>query len=223
MEENENKKNMKIFYLSLAVILTVVVIAIIATLIARRSDMEGNGDLSTGSGLTDDTQAGLGDDKLSDALPTFILPVSGELGEDFSDTLHVFSPTMNDYRTHLGVDIYASLGTEVKAVADGVVLDVWKDHFMGTCVSIEHSGNSVSIYKNLDESVADGIIKGASVKAGDVIGAVGETAMNEIACEPHLHYELKVDGKHVDPKLHHNFKKPEIEAPENSENQESNS
>ena len=124
---------------------------------------------------------------------------------------------------HLGVDISANLGDEVLAVADGVVTNVWDDPFMGTCVSIEHSGNAVSIYKNLDPEVADGIIIGASVTSGKVIGAVGESAMNELASEPHLHYELKVDGTHVDPKKHFKFpgQKPEENEGESTENSDS--
>ena len=112
---------------------------------------------------------------------------------------------MKDWRTHEGVDISTELGAEVLAVADGTVTNVWEDPFMGTCISIEHSGNAVSFYKNLAQDVAEGIIIGASVKSGDVIGTVGETAMNEIAQEPHLHYEMTVDGKRVDPKEHIKF------------------
>ena len=59
--------------------------------------------------------------------------------------------------------------------------------------------------KNLAKNVQDGIVIGASVKSGDIIGTVGETAMNEIAEEPHLHYELKVNDLYVDPKEHMTF------------------
>ena len=145
------------------------------------------------------------------------MPVNGEIGIDFSDSVPVFSQTMNDYRTHEGIDIMVNLGEEVVAVADGVVTNVWNDPFMGTCVSIEHSGNAISVYKNLDPEVKDGIIIGANVKCGDVIGAVGETAMNELAEEPHLHYELKINGKCVDPKEY--LKIPDEQSPEgNTEN-----
>ena len=112
------------------------------------------------------------------------------------------SQTMNDYRTHMGIDLGAQLGDSVMAVADGIITNIWNDPFMGTCVSIEHKGNAVSYYKNLDPVVKEGIVIGASVKAGDVIGAVGESAMNEIAQEPHLHLEMKVNDKHVNPRDH---------------------
>lgn len=198
MEENEieTKRKQRIIYLTVAVALAIVAVIIIATTVANRTSDEP---------LDSNTDTGEQTDTNTNTLPTFSLPVSGEISMDYSDSVHVFSPTMNDYRTHLGVDISANLGDEVLAVADGVITNVWDDPFMGTCVSIEHSGNAVSIYKNLDPEVNDGVIIGASVKSGDVIGAVGESAMNEIAEEPHLHYELKVDGKHVDPKKHFKF------------------
>ena len=220
MEEN-NKKNTRIFYVTMAVVLAVVTILIIATVAARRNvPAPDDSSIDTGSGnLNTDTPT---IDEEENLLPTFVLPVTGDISIDFSDTVPVFSQTMNDYRTHLGVDISASLGSDVIAVADGTVTNVWDDPFMGTCVSIEHSGNAVSIYKNLDPVVKDGIIIGASVKSGDVIGAIGESAMNEIAEEPHLHYELKIDNKHVDPKLHLNFPKPEEKPSEDSSNTESN-
>ncbi len=217
MEENEieTKRKQRIIYLSVAVALAVIAIIIIATTVANKSPDE---PIDTSSDTaTDDQQTNLPN---SDTLPTFSLPVSGNISMDYSDSVPVFSQTMNDYRTHLGVDISASLGDEVLAVADGVITNVWDDPFMGTCVSIEHSGNAVSIYKNLDPEVNDGIIIGASVKSGDVIGAVGESAMNEIAEEPHLHYELKVDGTHVDPKKH--FKFPGQKDESTDSNTESN-
>lgn len=225
MEENENKKNARIFYLTLAVIMTAVIVLVIATTVARRNlpdnDINTN---DTNSSLNNDQQTGIEDPE--DQIPEFTMPVSGELSVDFSDSIPVFSQTMNDYRTHLGVDLSAPLGTEVVAVADGVITNVWNDPFMGTCVSIEHTGNAISVYKNLDPTVKDGIVIGTSVKSGDVIGAVGESAMNEIAEEPHLHYELKVDGKHVDPKPFFKFfgkgeenKEPSTEGENNTENQ----
>ena len=222
MEENNNKSS-RVFYLSVAAIIAVVAILIIA-MVAARNEVPSDSNSDTGS--TDSSSDTPTIDENENELPSFSLPVSGEIMIDFSDSVPVFSQTMNDYRTHLGVDVGAELGTPVLAVADGTVSNVWVDPFMGTCVSIEHSGNAVSIYKNLDDEVASGIVIGTAVKSGDVIGAVGETAMNEIAQEPHLHYELKVDGKHVDPKVHFKFpnQKPEQDSSsDSSSNSSSNS
>ena len=207
MEENE-KKHSKALYISIAISLAVISIVIIASSIANKG--------TTNPPIDSGNDIGAGSN--SDTLPDFSLPTSGEIAIDYSDSVPVFSQTMNDYRTHLGVDISASLGTPVMAVADGIVTNVWEDPFMGTSVSIEHSGNAVSIYKNLAPEVAEGIIIGASVKCGDTIGAVGESAMNELAEEPHLHYEMKINGKHIDPKEHLPFPTPKPDENTNTEN-----
>ena len=210
MEEND-KKNLRIFYLCLAAILTVVTIMIIAVTVARKDTPDtGAQGSSQQNGTTDNgnIDAGLEEEN---KLPTFVSPLSEcDLDVDFSDTVLVFSPTMNDYRTHTALDLSATLGQEVMAVADGVVKNIWQDPFMGTCVSIEHTGNAISYYKNLDPVVKEGLVIGAAVKAGDVIGAVGESAMNEVAQDPHLHFELKVNDKHVDPKEHIKLPTPEV-------------
>ena len=222
MEEN-NTKNARVFYLTVAVVLAVVAILIVAAVAARRNSTKPlESDTDTNSEVNTDTPT---IDENEDVLPTFSLPVAGEIIIDYSDSVPVFSQTMNDYRTHLGVDIGAELGSEVLAVAGGTVTNVWNDPFMGTCITIEHSGNAISVYKNLDPDIKDGIIIGASVKAGDVIGAVGESAMNEIAEEPHLHYEMKINGKHVDPKEHLPIpnQKPENQEGENSSNTDTSS
>lgn len=131
--------------------------------------------------------------------PTLSLPVDGVMSLHFSDKTLIYSSTMEDYRTHLGIDISAALGDRVHAPAAGVVSDVYTDPLMGKCVKIEHKGGLETIYKNLAPELASGIDIGSSVKLGDVIGYVGESAMIEIAEEPHLHFEAKKNGKYVDP------------------------
>ncbi len=133
-------------------------------------------------------------------VPELALPVSaGVLSKRHSIDTQVFSPTLNDYRIHLGVDISTEAEAPVSAVADGKVAQLWEDPMMGWCVAVEHAGESVSVYKNLSADFAEGIEAGATVKAGQLLGHVGDTAMVEIAEEPHLHLELTVKGLQVDP------------------------
>ena len=139
-------------------------------------------------------------DKPTNVLPSrFLLPVSGVMQKKHSADIQVFSDTMGDYRTHLGIDIGTVAGANVSAMADGVIAQVWEDVSMGQCVAISHGGNAHTIYKNLSANLPKGIVIGAAVKAGDVIGTVGESAMVEIAEEPHLHIEMTVNGLQVDP------------------------
>ena len=129
----------------------------------------------------------------------FLCPLSGVVSRKHDTETLVFSNTMGDWRTHTGVDITTSLGATVSCVADGTVKEVFDDAMMGKCVSVSHADGVVSIYRNLAEELADGITAGASIAAGDAIGTVGESALCELADEPHLHFEMTVNGAPVDP------------------------
>ena len=145
---------------------------------------------------------------VEDVLPKFSNPTGGMILQRYSMDVPVFSATMNDYRTHGGVDVSAEPGAPVFAAADGVIDQIWADPMMGQCISVTHSGGAVSTYANLGEQLPDGIAPGAAVKAGDVIGAAGESALAEISEESHVHYELKIDGVSVDPAKYITFEEP---------------
>ena len=136
---------------------------------------------------------------VSSKIPTFALPVSGTLSKKHDATTQVFSNTMQDYRVHLGVDIATEQNASVTAAADGTVSQIWEDAMMGYCVAVIHGGDACTVYKNLAETLPDGIAEGVEVKQGQTIGYVGESAMIEIAEEPHLHFEMTVGGIAVDP------------------------
>ncbi len=131
--------------------------------------------------------------------PELSLPTSGKLSQIHSVDVQVFSQTMNDWRVHLGIDIATEENAQVFAAADGVVAQIWEDPMMGTCIAISHTGDCVTVYKNLAVETAAGIEIGSTVRAGQLIGTVGDTALLEIAEEPHLHMEMTVKGLAVDP------------------------
>lgn len=131
--------------------------------------------------------------------PEFISPVCGKVSAEHSENVLVYSDTMGDYRTHSGIDIATADSAVVVAAADGVISELWEDPMWGFCISIEHEGGAVSYYKNLSRESITGNVTGTEVRAGNVIGNVGGTALCEIAEDPHLHFELKINGKSVDP------------------------
>lgn len=155
-------------------------------------------DTTTGNSAENDSPSS----PVVSTVPTFSLPVSGKLTKDHDSKVQFFSETMNDYRVHLGIDIATAEGAPVYAAANGTVKRIWKDALMGYCVAIEHSGDSLTVYKNLSDVLPDGIIEGASVRAGQQIASVGDSAMIEIADEPHLHFEVSVGGILEDPLEH---------------------
>ncbi len=134
-----------------------------------------------------------------DSIPTFINPTGGPLVKDYSADTPVFSLTMEDYRTHEGVDVFVEAGERILACADGKVKEIWEDPMMGMCISLDHTGGAVIIYKNISSDIPDVIAVGAEVRSGQLIAVGGESALVEIAEEPHVHFELQIDGKNVDP------------------------
>lgn len=130
---------------------------------------------------------------------TCVMPVNGTVTKEFTDDVAVYSLTMNDYRVHSGIDIYAPVGTNVSACAAGTVERVWEDPFWGNCIEINHGGGITSTYCNLSPDFPRGMEAGATVLAGEVIGGVGESMIIEMADTDHLHFMLTVDGVNVDP------------------------
>ncbi len=129
----------------------------------------------------------------------FVEPASGFVSKTHELDIPVYSLTMNDYRAHAGIDIQAPLGSDVVSASSGKVCRILNDPLMGKTVTIDHGDGIYSTYKNLAEELALGIEVGASVSMGQVIGSIGESAIIEIAENPHLHFELEVNGEHVDP------------------------
>ena len=136
---------------------------------------------------------------VEDKLPSFNLPVNGALSKKHDPTLQVYSSTMKDYRVHLGVDIVTEASAPVYAAADGKISKIWEDTLMGYCIAVKHGGDCYTIYKNLAETLPEGISEGASVRSGQLIGTIGESSMIEVAEEPHLHFEMTVADLSVDP------------------------
>ncbi len=143
---------------------------------------------------------------VDDSLPSFVLPVSGVLSKKHDPELQVYSVTMNDYRAHIGVDIVTEKNAPVYAAADGTVQKIWKDVLMGYCIAVQHNGDCLTVYKNLAETLPDGIAEGVKVRSGQLIASVGESAMVEVAEEPHLHFEMTIEDLAVDPLEYFNEK-----------------
>lgn len=128
----------------------------------------------------------------------FTWPVKGTVIAGFSAEALAYSETMGDWRTHNGVDIAASLGTQVLAAAAGTVSAIYEDDLMGTVVEIDHGqGGLKSQYANL--ASVPTVQVGDEVSTGTVIGSVGQTAASESGRAAHLHYALLKEGYPVDP------------------------
>ena len=128
----------------------------------------------------------------------FVSPIVGTVVKDHDLTTPVFSETLGEWRVHAGIDISAEEGANVYASETGTVSGIYKDPKLGYTVEITHEGGIVTRYSNLAAS-GDEFKVGDTVKSGEVIGTVGDSTTSELADEPHLHFELLVNGKKMHP------------------------
>ena len=136
----------------------------------------------------------------SDDSPTYVLPADGYVLKGFSMDMPVWSLTMEDYRTHSGIDVSAACGSAVYAMTGGVITDISEHPLMGVSITVMQDDGNVALYQNLATELPMGIEEGAAVTAGQVIAAVGDTALIESCETDHLHLELFTPtGEHINP------------------------
>jgi murein DD-endopeptidase MepM/ murein hydrolase activator NlpD len=105
-----------------------------------------------------------------------------------------YHPILKTVRAHAGTDFGAPSGTQVMATADGTVTFAGVSGGYGNLVEIRHFNGYTTRYAHL-RGFASGVRTGARVKQKQVIGYVGATGL---ATAPHLHYELRINGRAVD-------------------------
>lgn len=120
-----------------------------------------------------------------------IMPTTGWLSSQF--TASRFHPILHENRPHEGIDVVAPTGTPIVAPATGTIVFAGNDKGFGLAVEIEH-GNGIRTRFAHCSRIA--VRTGQRVTRGQLIAAVGMTGL---ATAPHLHYEIHVNGKPVDP------------------------
>lgn len=136
--------------------------------------------------------------KASSSKITMVYPVQGNILKEHTTDELVYSQTLKEWRTHSGIDIEASTGTEVKAALGGTVEEITEDPLMGICITLDHGNGLKTFYANL--STGNMVTVGQKVDKGQIISGVGSTASAEILDGPHLHFEVLLNGESVDPK-----------------------
>lgn len=105
-------------------------------------------------------------------------------------------PILNTIRAHKGVDYAAPAGTPVRAPGDGKVVFRGRQNGYGNAIILKHPGGVTTLYGHLS-AFARNLRVGQSVNQGTVIGYVGATGL---ATAPHLHYEYRINGRHMNPR-----------------------
>ena len=124
-------------------------------------------------------------------------PVDGQTLAEYAMDCLSYNETTRDWRVHNGVDIAAEEGTQVLAAADGEVSRVWEDDTLGYTVEIRHEGGYTTRYSSLAENVS--VQEGDTVKLGQAIGCVGDTALVESVLGYHVHFSVTCQDAPMDP------------------------
>lgn len=117
-------------------------------------------------------------------------PVRGLVTDPFGNRKDPFTGRL---ASHTGLDISARRGTPIEAPAAGVVAFTGRNGGLGKMVRISHGFGFTTVYGHLDSITVQ---PGQEVERGEVIGALGNTGRST---GPHLHYEVHVDGRPVNP------------------------
>lgn len=128
---------------------------------------------------------------------SFMAPVVGEIITDFADESLVYSKTLDEWTTHMGIDIKADKTSAVVSSEEGTVKTIKNDPRYGLTVIISHDDGYETLYANLQS--ADFVKEGDKVTKNQTIGTIGETASFEVSDPPHLHFEILKSGENINP------------------------
>jgi murein DD-endopeptidase MepM/ murein hydrolase activator NlpD len=125
------------------------------------------------------------------AIARVVLPVDGRITSRFARARR--HPILGIWRSHDGLDIAAPSGTPIRTAAGGRVMRVERQLGYGLIVEINHGSGVHTRYAHCNSSR---VTVGQRVTAGTIVATVGSTG---ISTGPHLHYEVTVNGRRVDP------------------------
>ncbi|MGD9566832.1 MAG: peptidoglycan DD-metalloendopeptidase family protein [Sedimentibacter sp.] len=123
-------------------------------------------------------------------------PLAGEIYREFTMDDLVYYESIGEWRVHKGVDIKPKDTLLIESALAGTVESINTSELTGTEIVIDHGNNIKTLYSNL---VSSSVKVGDHVKQGQAIGNVGKTVSIEASDGAHLHFELLVDGKNVNP------------------------
>ncbi len=126
----------------------------------------------------------------------YVFPTNGQIQKEFSVEELSWDETMEDWRTHCGLDIEGEIGTEVDTSAEGDVIESFFDEMYGYVVKVKHLDGIETVYKNLDKVV---VKQGDHLDQGQMIGTVGNCGNFEKNQKPHLHFEMINDEEYINP------------------------
>ena len=118
--------------------------------------------------------------------------IDGSVTSEFGARIH---PISNELRFHAGIDIAKPSGSPIYSAFDGTVIEAASDEWNGNYIKLSHDNDIVTVYCHCNKL---NVKKGQIIRAGEVIGTVGSTGNST---GPHLHFELRINGKSYNPEF----------------------
>jgi murein DD-endopeptidase MepM/ murein hydrolase activator NlpD len=132
-------------------------------------------------------------------------PVAGRITSGFGYRVH---PILRYGRFHAGIDFGAPWGSPIVAAADGQVVGAGYAGGYGRQVRIVHEGGLMTTYSHMSSIVAQ---PGMPVRQGQVVGYAGSSGL---ATGPHVHFEVRIGGRPVNPLTARLVSKPVFDGPQ---------
>ena len=131
------------------------------------------------------------------AAQAMAMPLAGEVLRPYSAEDPIYFEALKEWMVHTGVDLSAKEGTEIKACLDGTVESMVNDPALGYTITVVSDVGKKVVYANV--GTMEKVKKGQTVKQGDVISVIGNSASATKGDPPHLHLEYYENDAHKDP------------------------
>ena len=185
MERYQTSQRRKLLYSFLyAAIVGLLVLSCAVVISAVNKDKPLSSDISIG-------------EEIQVSSTVFVNPMkNATIVKDYSASELQYNDTLKQWEIHKAVDFVSAESSDVFAVADGRVTNVYTNYLEGTVIEITHANGIVTVYKSLAET---NVAIGDKVGAGQKIGLASESMAQELNAGAHLHFEIFENGIKVNP------------------------
>ena len=144
------------------------------------------------------------EDKITEAFAfkknqNFDWPLSGDIIKDFAVDSLVYSNTLNEWRTHEGIDIAGKEGDVIVSVEDGIVERIFEDEKYGETIVVSHENGYKTFYSFVSPQNLS--TENQKVRKGEAIGRLTSSTKFEAKEVTHLHFEMLKNGVKISPIL----------------------
>ncbi len=123
--------------------------------------------------------------------------LNASVAKEYSDTSLAYNSTLKQWEAHKAITFTVAENTQVYAALNGTVKQIYSNYLEGNVVVLEHEGGLQTVYGSLADGITLSV--GATVKKGDVIGTASNSAHAEYNLGNHLRFEVLQNGARVNP------------------------